>query len=94
MDQVLVLLAVPRSYGIGLREPQNGFLFIVTELLPGGFRCPLMCQDSLQRREAECVICEGSLHGRENICFGIGMQQCQYLSRLVLDISLFGQQPF
>jgi hypothetical protein len=64
-----------------------------TELLPSGFRGALMGQDSLQRREAECVIGDGSLHGRENICFGIGMQQCQYLSRLVLDIPLLGQQP-
>ena len=93
MDQVLVLLTVPGSDGIGLCESQNGLLFIGTELLPSGFRCTLMCQDSLQRREAECVIGDGSCHGRENIRFGIGMQQCQDLSRLVLDIPLLGQQP-
>jgi hypothetical protein len=93
VEQVLVLLAVSGSDGIGLREPQDGLLFSGTELLPSGFRRALMCQDSLQRREAECVISNGSFHGRENIGFGIGMQQCQYLCRLVLDIPLLGQQP-
>ena len=94
MDQVLVLLTVPGSDRIGLRESQNGLLFMGTELLPMGFRCALMCQDSLQRRETQGVIGESSRHGGENIRFGIGMQQCQDLSRLVLDIALLGQQPF
>ena len=94
MDQVLVLLTVPGSDRIGLRKSQNGLLFMGTELLPMGFRRALVCQDSLQRREAQGVISERSCHGGENIRFGIGMQQCQDLSRLVLDIALLGQQPF
>ncbi len=94
MDQVLVLLAVPGTDRVGLREPQDRVLFGLAQLLPAGLRRALVGQDSLQRREAVGVIGDGAGQGREDVRFGIGVQQRQHLGRLVLGISLLGQQPF
>lgn len=40
------------------------------------------------------MVCDGSGHCGQHVRFGIGLQQCQYLGRLVFAATLFRQQSF
>jgi len=68
----------------------NCFLFVFAQLLPGRFRRALMSQDAFQRSEAESVISDRAVHGRQDITLGIDVQQAQDLLGLVFRRSVFG----
>lgn len=40
------------------------------------------------------MVGDGPGHRREHVRFGIGLQQCQHLGRLMFAATLFRQQPF